>query len=87
MNHDCNGDYLPTLGLWRCLRDGDVALVDAMPTVCPLCGREARGARHNAPRHRQVTLIEVEIPPWGFVVVDRYEHAPTTDPRAPLARP
>ena len=48
MNHNCHGDYIEDMKLYRCLRDSSFfAGLDRCPDICPNCQRKVEAIVHS----------------------------------------
>ena len=63
MNHDCHGDYVPALGMYRCLADSTILReVKVQPETCPNCHRRAVPVIHKGyPQRRTVMERQINI--------------------------
>jgi hypothetical protein len=65
MNRDCNGDYWPTLRLYRCLRDGSLIKANARPMECDNCKRRVSATVH--PKTEMRTIKQLKHPTFGWL--------------------
>jgi hypothetical protein len=61
MNRTCNGNYIPSINMYRCLYDGTMVEAEAKPTVCTHCKRDAFPTTVRRPKLRTVILKQVRV--------------------------
>jgi hypothetical protein len=61
MNRTCNGDYIPSIGMYRCLYDGTMVEVLVKPSHCAHCRRAALPSTVRRPKLRTVVLKQVRV--------------------------
>lgn len=63
MNRHCHGDWIPSMGLYRCpLVPGTfVPNLRKKPTVCPNCARETLPTTVRRPKLRALIFTQVKI--------------------------
>ena len=68
MNRDCYGDWLPAIGMYRCLMDGKFIPRKTQPKTCPNCHRLALPRVTKAkPRFRVVKQHQIFLGSFGWV--------------------
>lgn len=74
MNHDCQGDWVPSIYRYRCLLDGSWIAVGECPKVCPNCKRKVDALVIENPQTRTVTTYEVLVPNIGWLELPEHTH-------------
>ena len=73
MNHDCNGDWVPSIEMYRCFLDGMMVDTKTKPTVCPNCRRPVVATTHRRPKLRSLTMKQVRLKICGDSSYFTYE--------------
>lgn len=60
-NRECHGDWVPSIGMYRCFLDSTMVPVGEKPTICPNCRRNALPVTRRRPRLRTLTLKQVRL--------------------------
>jgi hypothetical protein len=62
VNHECHGDWIPSMKMYRCLYDGRFVDSQKKPVVCPNCNRGTFPTTvKGRPKLRTVVMQQIKL--------------------------